>query len=96
MLHGLREHEGPILTAANFVGTWPGLVGMLGLNGGLTKMNKPYSTVWTVDGTDQWFKNGIKQWVTDLQQRSESAAHAPHQPNPRWPRRRSCATSGRP
>jgi hypothetical protein len=65
VLAGLRSHQGPILTVANFAGDWPGLVGLLGLNAGLTKMDKPYSTIWTVDGTDQWFKDGIRSWVTD-------------------------------
>jgi len=49
VLAGLRDHQGPILTAANFSGTAPGLVGMLNLNGGLTKMAKPYSTIWSID-----------------------------------------------
>ena len=35
--HGLITHRGPILTAANWSGQWPGLVGMLNLNGSLTK-----------------------------------------------------------
>ena len=64
VLAGLRTHRGPILTAANFAGDWPGLVGLLGLNAGLTKMGKPYSTVWTVDGTDEWFKDAVRSWVT--------------------------------
>lgn len=64
VLAGLRDHRGPILTAANFAGEWPGLVGLLGLNGGLTKMGKEYSTVWTVDGTDEWFQNAISEWVS--------------------------------
>jgi hypothetical protein len=63
VLAGLRTHRGPILTLANFAGDWPGLVGLLGLNAGLTKMGKPYSTVWSVAFTDQWFKNSIKSWV---------------------------------
>ncbi|WP_129785138.1 fucose isomerase [Promicromonospora panici] len=63
VLAGLRTHEGPILTVANFVGDWPGLVGLLGLNAGLTKMGKPYSTIWSVDFTDQWFRDGIRQWL---------------------------------
>ncbi|MEU4361171.1 fucose isomerase [Promicromonospora sp. NPDC023987] len=63
VLAGLRTHRGPILTAANFAGDWPGLVGLLGLNAGLTKMGKDYSTVWTVDGTDHWFRDAIAQWV---------------------------------
>jgi len=64
VLAGLRTHEGPILTVANFAGQWPGLVGLLGLNGGLTKMGKPYSTLWTVDGTDEWFRTGVQEWLT--------------------------------
>ncbi|WP_024875149.1 fucose isomerase [Saccharomonospora piscinae] len=63
VLAGLRTHEGPILTVANFAGAWPGLVGLLGLNAGLTKMNKPYSTIWTVDGSDAWFQDGIRSWL---------------------------------
>ncbi|MFE5334514.1 fucose isomerase [Isoptericola sp. NPDC056573] len=64
VLAGLRTHRGPILTAANFVGDWPGLVGLLGLNAGLTKMGREYSTVWTVDGSDPWFHDAIGEWVT--------------------------------
>ena len=63
VLAGLRTHRGPILTVANFVGDWPGLVGLLGLNGGLTKMGTPYSTLWSVDFTDAWFRTGLRSWV---------------------------------
>ncbi|MGX1696287.1 fucose isomerase [Microbacterium keratanolyticum] len=63
VLAGLRTHEGPILTVANFAGDWPGLVGLLGLNAGLTKMDKPYATIWSVDFTDDWFKAGLKEWT---------------------------------
>lgn len=63
VLAGLRTHEGPILTVANFAGDWPGLVGLLGLNAGLTKMDKPYSTIWSVDFTDDWFRDGIREWT---------------------------------
>ncbi|GAA1324193.1 fucose isomerase [Leucobacter albus] len=63
VLAGLRTHEGPILTVANFAGDWPGLVGLLGLNAGLTKMGKPYATIWSVDFTDDWFKAGLGEWV---------------------------------
>ncbi|WP_353112920.1 fucose isomerase [Microbacterium sp.] len=63
VLAGLRTHRGPILTTANFAPDWPGLVGLLGLNAGLTKMDKPYSTIWSVDFTDDWFKAGIKEWI---------------------------------
>lgn len=63
VLAGLRTHRGPILTVANFDPTWPGLVGLLNLNGGLTKMGREYATIWTVDGTDQWFRDGIRSFV---------------------------------
>ena len=63
VLAGLRTHEGPILTVANFAGRWPGLVGLLGLNAGLTKMGRDYSTIWTVDGTDHWFREGVAAWL---------------------------------
>ncbi|MEO3928444.1 fucose isomerase [Micromonosporaceae bacterium B7E4] len=63
VLAGLRTHRGPILTLANFAGDWPGLVGLLGLNAGMTKMGRAYSTIWSVDFTDDWFKAGIRSWT---------------------------------
>lgn len=63
VLAGLRTHRGPILTVANFAGDWPGLVGLLGLNAGMTKMGTEYSTLWSVDFTDEWFKSKLKEWV---------------------------------
>ncbi len=63
VLAGLRSHRGPVLTAANFDGTWPGLVGMLNLNASMAKMGREYSTIWSTDFTDKWFRDGIKQWV---------------------------------
>jgi hypothetical protein len=63
VLPGLRSHEGPILTVANFSGEWPGLVGLLNLNASLTKMGKPYSTVWSVDFQDPWFTDCIDEWL---------------------------------
>ncbi|GAB4064729.1 L-fucose/L-arabinose isomerase family protein [Angustibacter speluncae] len=63
VLAGLRTHRGPVLTVANFSGQWPGLVGLLGLNAGLTKMGREYSSLWTVDGTDAWFRDGIASWL---------------------------------
>src|SRR5665811_455962 len=63
ILAGLRTHGGDILTLANFAGDWPGLVGLLGLNAGLTKMGRPYSTIWSEDFTDDWFIEGIKSWI---------------------------------
>src|SRR5690242_19061055 len=49
VLPGLRRHRGPILTAANWRGEWPGLVGMLNINASLTKMGVPYATIWGED-----------------------------------------------
>ncbi|MFQ3673059.1 MAG: fucose isomerase [Aggregatilineales bacterium] len=63
VLAGLRDHRGPILTVANFSGEWPGLVGLLNLNGSLTKMGVKFSTIWSVDFTDEFFKRGIREWV---------------------------------
>src|SRR5690349_11192545 len=47
LLHGLVSHSGPILTVANWSGTWPGLVGMLNLNGSMTKAGISYSSLWS-------------------------------------------------
>jgi len=43
VLPGLRSHRGPILTVANWSGQWPGLVGMLNLNGSLYKAGVPFA-----------------------------------------------------
>jgi hypothetical protein len=65
VLAGLRDHRGPILTVANWSGEWPGLVGMLNLNGSLSKMGVAYSTIWSEDFTDDFFVNGIRQWLRE-------------------------------
>ena len=65
VLAGLRDHRGPILTIANWSGQWPGLVGMLNLNGSLTKMGVKYSTIWSEDFKDEFFLNGIRQWLQE-------------------------------
>ena len=41
VLPGLRTHRGPILTVANWSGTWPGLVGLLNLNGVTHESRRP-------------------------------------------------------
>lgn len=63
LLAGLVSHRGPILTVANWSGTWPGLVGMLNLNGSLTKAGVTYSTLWSEDFTDELFRNGLATWL---------------------------------
>ena len=63
VLAGLQHHRGPILTVANFSGQWPGLVGLLNLNGSLTRLGVPYSTIWSVNFDDEFFLNGIREWL---------------------------------
>jgi hypothetical protein len=63
LLHGLFTHRGPILTVANWSGTWPGLVGMLNLNGSMTKAGIRYSSLWSEDFTDEYFKRGLRDWL---------------------------------
>ena len=65
VLAGLRSHRGPILTVANWSGQWPGLVGLLNLNGSLTKTGVKYSTIWSLDFTDDYFLKGIRQWLRE-------------------------------
>ena len=63
VLAGLTTHRGPILTVANWSGTWPGLVGLLNLNGSLTKAGVNYSTLWSEDFTDPFFLKGLRSWL---------------------------------
>ncbi len=63
LLHGLYTHQGTILTVANWSGEWPGLVGMLNLNGSLTKAGVRYNTLWSVDFKDDFFIQGLNRWL---------------------------------
>jgi len=64
LLHGLTTHKGPILTVANWSGTWPGLVGMLNLNGSMSKAGIKYSTLWSEDfETDKGFLDKLAAWM---------------------------------
>ena len=63
VLAGLLAHRGPILTVANWAGTWPGLVGMLNLNASMTKAGKKYSTLWSEDFSDKAFLKNLKKWL---------------------------------
>lgn len=65
LLPGLFTHRGPILTVANWSGTWPGLVGMLNLNGSMTKAGIRYSSLWSETFTDEKFKTGLRQWLAN-------------------------------
>jgi len=72
VLAGLTTHRGPILTAANWSGQWPGLVGMLNLNGSLTKQGVRYSTLWSEDFTDDAFRTKLRQWLQTGQIRHDT------------------------
>jgi len=63
VLAGLLSHRGPILTVANWSGQWPGLVGMLNLNGSLVKAGREFSTIWSKDFDDEFFKKALRQWI---------------------------------
>jgi hypothetical protein len=65
VLPGLRSHQGPILTVANWSGQWPGLVGLLNLNGSLVKAGKPFSSIWSKDFTDAYFRDALDEWLRD-------------------------------
>lgn len=63
VLPGLFTHRGPILTVANWSGAWPGLVGMLNLNGSMTKAAIRYSTLWSETFKDAKFRAGLREWL---------------------------------
>jgi hypothetical protein len=84
VLGGLLTHRGPILTVANWSGQWPGLVGMLNLNGSLTKAGIKYSTLWSDNFDDAYFLKGLTSWLgtgvckhRTPHVRSFAAAHIP-------------------
>ncbi len=63
VLAGLYHHRGPILTLANWSGQWPGLVGMLNLNGSLTKAGVAYSSIWSENFDDPFFDKALDEWL---------------------------------
>ena len=63
VLPGLSKHRAPILTVANWSGQWPGLVGMLNLNGSLTRAGIAYSSIWSEDFKDDFARNGLGAWL---------------------------------
>jgi hypothetical protein len=64
VLAGLFTHKGPILTLANWSGAAPGLVGMLNLNGSLTKAGIKYSTLWSETFDDTFFIDSLSEWLS--------------------------------
>lgn len=67
VLADLKGHRGAILTVANWSGEWPGLVGMLNLNASLHKSGVNFSTMWSKDFTDEFFRKGVRQWLKEKQ-----------------------------
>ena len=63
ILHGLRDHQGPILLVANFAGDFPGLVGMLNLHGSMVKAGIKHATLWSKDFTDEWARTKLAEWI---------------------------------
>ena len=63
ILQGLLTHRGPILTVANWSGTWPGLVGLLNLNGSLSKAGIKFSSLWSENFEDDYFHRGLGSWL---------------------------------
>lgn len=70
VLPGMRSHRGPILTVANWSGQWPGLVGLLNLNGSLVKAGVPFNTLWSENFTDEYFRTRLQEWI-----QKESVTH---------------------
>ncbi len=63
VLPGMRSHRGPILTVANWSGQWPGLVGLLNLNGSLVKASVKFSTLWSERFEDEYFLTRLREWI---------------------------------
>ncbi len=63
VLPGLRFHRGRILTVANWSGRWPGLVGLLNLNGSLVKAGVAFSTLWSERFDDAFALDGLSEWL---------------------------------
>ncbi|GGA63023.1 L-fucose isomerase [Edaphobacter acidisoli] len=63
VLPGMRSHRGPILTVANWSGQWPGLVGLLNLNGSLVKAGVKFNTLWSERFDDAYFLSRLREWI---------------------------------
>ena len=65
VLPGMRTHRGPILTVANWSGQWPGLVGLLNLNGSLVKAGVPFNTLWSEQLDDSYYTSKLAEWFRE-------------------------------
>lgn len=73
ILAGLQNHRGPILTIANWSGQWSGLIGMLNLNGCLHKAGVKFSTLWSENFDDEFFRSGLRQWLKEYSIQHDSS-----------------------
>ena len=80
VLPGLTKHRGPILTLANWSGEWPGLVGLLNLNGSLTKAGVAYSTIWSETFEDEFARRGLEQWLKEARIDHDTSHARPFDP----------------
>lgn len=85
---GLTSHRGPILTVANWSGQWPGLVGMLNLNGSLTRAGVPCSTLWSETFEDDWFRDRLREWLATGHVTHDTSHVRPFDPAAAAPRAR--------
>lgn len=81
LLPGLLTHGGPILTAANWSGEWPGLVGLLNLNASLTKARVKYSSIWSENFADEFFLRGLRSWLSSGRIRQDTSHVRPFRGN---------------
>jgi len=79
VLPGLSTHRGPILTLANWSGQWPGLVGMLNLNGSLTKAGVSYSTLWADDFEQPSARRHLEAWLKTGRVHHDTSHVVPHE-----------------
>ena len=77
ILHGLITHKAPILTVANWSGTWPGLVGMLNLNGSMTKAGVKYASLWSEDFSSKSFQKGLAKFLKTGKVKHDTSHVAP-------------------
>jgi hypothetical protein len=65
VLPGLRSHKGPISDRRQLVGQWPGLVGLLNLNGSLTKAGRNSHPSGARNLPTSIFLNALDEWLRD-------------------------------
>src|SRR5947207_3427977 len=59
----MKLKKNQVQLIANWSGQWPGLVGMLNLNGSLTKAGVKYSTLWSENFGSPEFGENLATWL---------------------------------